>query len=189
MWHAIRTHRELESGTLSEADLAQSFRGKLLACFYLSGPFSWIGIGTSYWLQRKFENPWLGQYSTHLINMVVTTLAYQMFWWLGNYEVYRAEAGTTRHRFRAFERDLLPVHWAGIRIGMTFNVFTWPLTSGLLFLIHYANRHAAIAIPAPAVQQIVDVTLVNTTFMRLMADFFERWSHELGRRHAERLGK
>ena len=186
VWQALRTHREVAEGTLTEEELATSFRGNLLACFYLSGPFIWIGLSLSYWLQRKLENPFVGQYSTHAINMVVTTLAYQMFWWMGNNGVYRREEKGGKARFRAFERDLLPVHWAGIRIGFTFNLITWPITSLIMYLIQAANRNAAIAIPAPLIQHFIDAAFVNTTFMRLMGDFFEHWSKELARRHMAR---
>ncbi|MGV3615494.1 MAG: hypothetical protein ACO1SV_09195 [Fimbriimonas sp.] len=187
MWHALRTHRQVGERTLTQAELAESFRGKMMACFFMAGPTSWIGIGLAYWLQRKFENPWLGQYAVHPINMVITTAAYQLFWWFGNRDVYRAESPTGGGQFRAMERDLLPLHWGGIRIGMTFNLFTWPLTSLILYGIHLWNQRAAVGIPAQFVQQAVDACLVHPTFTRLMGDFFERWSNELGRRHAENL--
>ncbi len=178
MWHALRLH--LDGRVPDETSLAKAFRGKLMACFWLSGPTSWIGWSLSYYLQRRFENPLLGQYSVPAINMVVTTFAYQVFWWLGNRELYRGEGG-----FRRFERDLLPVHGNGIRIGMSFNLVTWPLTSLLLLGIQFLNQRAAVAIPAVAVQQAVDAIFVNTTFMRLMGDFFERWSVVLASRHIE----
>lgn len=183
MWTALRLHRR--DGSLSGEELATSFRGKLLACFFMSGPTIWIGFATAYYLQRKYQNPWIGQYATHAINLVITTLAFQFIWWVGNREMYRAEQPTLRGRFRAFQRDLLPVHGNGIRIGMTFNLISWPIVSLILLGIHALNRRASVDIPAQAVQQAFDATFINTTFMRLMGDFFERWSLVLAERHSE----
>lgn len=183
MWTALRLYRR--SGKLTTEELATSFRGKLLACFFLGGPTIWIGFATAYWLQRKYQNPFIGQYATHAINLVITTLAFQFIWWVGNREMYRSENPTLAGRFRAFQRDLLPVHGNGIRIGMTFNLISWPIVSLILWGIQTLNHRAAVDIPAQAVQQAFDATFINTTFMRLMGDFFERWSVVLAERHGE----
>lgn len=183
MWTALLLHRR--DGSMTREELATSFRGKLLACFFMSGPTIWIGFASAYWLQRKYQNPWIGQYATHAINLVITTIAFQTIWWIGNREMYRGEHGSRRARFRAFERDLLPVHWNGIRTGMTFNIVSWPIVSLILFGIQAVSHRASVDIPAQAVQQAFDATFINTTFMRLMGDFFERWAMVLAERHGE----
>lgn len=183
MWTALRLHRQ--DGNLTQEELATLFRGKLLACFFMGGPTIWIGFSLAYWLQLKTQNPFVGQYATPAINLVITTLAFQFVWWIGNREMYRVEYPVLRDRFRAFQRDLLPVHWNGFRIGMTFNLISWPTVSLILFGIQAFNHRAAVHIPAQAVQQAFDATFINTTFMRLMGDFFERWSHVLAERHGK----
>lgn len=175
MWTALRLHRQ--DGALTQEELTTLFRGKLLACFFMSGPTIWIGFSLAYWLQLRTQNPFVGQYATPAINLVITTLAFQVIWWFGNREMYRS--------FRAFERDLLPVHWNGFRIGMTFNLISWPIVSLILFGIQTLNHRAAVHIPAQAVQQAFDATFINTTFMRLMGDFFERWAAVLAERHGK----
>lgn len=181
MWSMLRSFKS--EGPPDKAALAEIFRGKLLATFFMAGPFSWIGFGLSYMLQQRFKNPYIGQYSQVAFNMIFTTLAFQIIWALANGPVYRRAGRTFRERFVAIERDLLPVHWGGIKIGMTFNAITWPLTSFILFIIALINRGASVAIPAAVVSTTLDYAFVNPTFMRLMGDFFQHWSEVLAERH------
>lgn len=167
-----------ETATIEE--LGSAFRGKLLACFYLSGPLSFVSLAASVYLQRKTQNPFVGQYSEQAMSMVFCTLAYQVFWALGNRGLYR---GTLRERFVAFEKDMLPVHGNGIKIGMSFNLVVWPVTSAILFGVQLLNRQAAVNIPAALVQGVINTVFVQPTFMRAMGDFFERWSRVLAERH------
>lgn len=187
MWGLLRAFTDFRSKTVTESALEDAFRGKLLAAFYLAGPTASVGWTVGYWLQQRFQNPFIGQYSVPVVNMVVTTLAFQIVWWLGSRELYIAEARSPGQRFRLLERDLLPVHWTGIRIGMSFNLVTWAVVSGIIWVLEIANRTLAINLPASTILLIYEFVFVNSPFMRLMGDYFESHAKELAAGHFARL--
>lgn len=177
LWAALRS---FSSTTATRDEVVNMFRGKLLACFYLTGPSSWVGLAASYWLQRRYSNPFVGQYSEPVINMVLTTVVFQLIWAAGNPKLYRGSSG---EKFRALERDMLPVHWNGIKVGMTFNLVVFPVSSAIIGGILFLNRQAAIDIPAWVVTGVINTLFVQPQFMRAMGNFFEKWAGVLADRH------
>jgi hypothetical protein len=177
-WNAVRN---LGHSPKTAEELAESFRGKLLGCFYLAGGLSWIGVAISYHLQLLYKNPFVGQYSEGLINMVLCSAGFQVIWVRINQGLYR---GSLRKRFLDLERDLLPVHWTGIRNGLVLDLIARPTVSLIIFIIQRIDPQLALVIPAAIIQVVFGAIFVQTNYMRLIGDFIERWSRVLAERHA-----
>lgn len=174
---AFETDHDMES-------LAKVFRGRLFSAFFITGSSGLIAAALAYAIQRYFDNPWIGLFATILFGIVVTSLAYQIFWFIDNKGLYQKNGHQTIGSLVEMQRDLWPVHFMGIKTGLTFLILTTPVNGLIIGLIEFFNRKFAAVLPVPVIMYVVDLILVQGAFLRLMGDFFDRYSKVLAKKYA-----
>lgn len=163
--------------------VAEMFRAKLYSSFFLSGPFSVLALVLGHWTQVWTQNPWWGAGGTVLYTILITTLAYQVLWWMDNRRLYLAEHKNRFECLVEMQRDLLPVHFKGIKFGLMFLVIVAPINAAIIALGYKMVPNLVNVLPAGVILWIVDVILVQGTFVRIMGEFFDKYSHKLASRH------
>lgn len=188
MRQAMLTRRVL-SQPHSREDLQQMFRGKLFSCFFLSGPFSFVAVAIASYLQYLTRSAWVGLFSTIFLIMLITLIAYQFFWWIDNRRIYMESGSFGRAEFMAMQRDLWPVHWFGMRTGLTFAAVGVPINGAIIGLADLVARNVSRNLPMPIIVIVIDAIVVQGTFVRIMGDFYDRYSHRLAERHFDYLSR
>lgn len=160
------------------------FRGKLLGCFFLSGPTSFFALGLGYLIQRYYDNVFVGIIATIALGILFTTGAYQLLWWADTASLYRdSENRGFRSHFLAVQRDLWPVHSHGIGVALTLLLITAPIHTGGVAVLHTIAPKFAAVFPAGVVLFIVDLVFIQGPFLRSMGNCFERQAKVLAARY------
>lgn len=173
----------------SEEELQQLFRGRLSICFFLSGPFAFVGASIGGVVQYATRNPYLGVAGTILGIFFVTSLTYQFFWWLDNRRIYSLDGRFGRREFLNMQRDLWPVHLFGAKTGFTFALLSAPIVAVIVGAIQLVSSRFAESFPAPILVLVVDWIVVQGTFVRIMGDFFDRYARSLASKHFDLLAR
>lgn len=184
MRQALRTQRVFSKPHTPD-ELQQLFRGRLFTCFFLSGPTSFLGAGIGGVLQWMTNNAWVGLFGTILGTLLVTTIAYQVFWFFGNRRVYRVGGHFGWRGFHDLQRDLWPVHLFGAKTGLSFALVAIPINAVIIGIFEFFGL--ASRLPVPLLVLIIDAIVVQGTFVRIMGDFFDRYAHELSLKHFDYL--
>jgi len=170
-WHFEHSH---EYGVL-----ADSFRGKLFAAFFVSGLMVWPAMAISTYVQAATRNPTLSTLVMLAFTQIACTLVYQIIWYLSNRELYRLKFNRPVERFRALEKDILPVQWKGFRLVVPVLLLTYPIVTLVIHWITSAFPQTMNYLPAGPLGFIVELLLIGTPFMRAMGDLFESHSKKL----------
>lgn len=181
---ALARRKELLSGSAAHADLPEIFRGKLMGVFIATGWTNLLGIFLGGLLQFTFRNQWLGLFTTPAICYLVTALAFQIGWWLDNREIYRAAHPDPAHRFWELQRDMWPVHQAALPFAVAFSTVNLVLTAPILGVITLINPELGKNTPAGALIILVEFLFIGGSFVRLMGDFFDKYSFRLAAKYA-----
>lgn len=182
MFKALRERQAYDS-THNHETLAKLFRGKLLSSFFITGPSAFVSMGLAYWAQRIFKSPWVGAVATVVFATIITTLAYQVFWWFDNRRLYQRQGHNVFEGLLEMQRDLWPVHLYGIRIGLTFLLVVAPINGIIIRAIELASPQFAEVFPVPIIMAVVDAVAVQGTFARIMGDYFDRHSQRLATKY------
>jgi hypothetical protein len=165
--------------------LANSFRGKMFAAFFISGLMVWPGVLLSWWVQAKTENTFLGIATMLLFTQISCTIGYQLLWYVSNRELYRKKYESPKERFLGLERDMLPVQWQGFKMVMPVVSVTYPVVATLTHWIATMVPGAIKFLPAGALSFLIEFLLISTPFMRAMGDLFDRHGKKLAAKYVE----
>jgi hypothetical protein len=167
--------------------LEELFRGKLFGVFFLSGPSAFLGFTGATIAQYWTQNSWVGLFSTIIFTFLITTLAYQIFWYLDNRKLYERISPNFLIQLRELEIDLWPIHWTGMRFGLVFSLLTVSLSSIVIVVANFIRPGLANALPIPIILMLLEFVLVSGTFMRIMGDQFDRHSRTLAAKYRPSL--
>lgn len=183
--HALR-NRDLVVLKNDEASLAHAVRGRLLATYFMVGPFGMLGPIAGAFFQYKLAQhfPWVSVASffiTILIGNIFSIIGFQIIWALSANPLYR-------HRvffdILLFWRDLLPLQANGFKRWAGANVILMPLCTVMLSLIDRFAPAFAKAVPVGVLTPMLEIVFVHTSLIRLMGDLFERESRRIAANHA-----
>lgn len=177
--HALRC-KNLKN--LDRVEFAKALRGRLFACFFVAGPFSFTGVVASVWLQARSHNLWVGMISMYIINIAVSTLAYQVAWGVSSREFYSEKRSPWRLATNVLA-DIWPVQWKGLVWAFTFSMISIPFNSVLIVVIYAFLPKTAESVPMGLVVAVFDFVFVSGTFVRVMGDIFEKYSVILADRY------
>ncbi|MDK3161043.1 hypothetical protein QPK87_31465 [Kamptonema cortianum] len=182
---ALKKRKELLAGEAHHASLPEIFRGKLMGVFFATGWTNLIGIGLGYVLQKAYSSQWVGLFSTPLLCFVVTGLAFQFAWWIDNRAIYKAAAPDPAHRFLSFQRDMGRVHLASLPFAIVFNIVNVSVVAPILGIITLINPALGKETPAGALIILVEFLFIGGSYVRVMGDFFDKFSYVLATRYRE----
>ena len=174
---------------LDTGSIATGFRGKLFGSFFVSGSFSLLGVVAGTYAQVVTGNPWIGLFVPIIVGAIAATSVYQAVWLLDNWRIYRLYRHHFWEQFVEFEKDLLPIHASGLRMAAFFAVVTVPLNTVLIKVLDFINPHIAQMLPISVIYYLTDLLLLQSTFVRVMGDIFERHSHLLAEKYRPTLLK
>jgi hypothetical protein len=174
-WHFENSHEY--------SVLADSFRGKLFAAFFISGMMVWPAMALSTWVQATTRNPTLSTVVMLAFTQVACTLVFQLIWFLSNRELYRINFNRPVERLRGLQKDILPVQWKGFRLVVPVLSLTYPVVTLVVHWITHAFPSTMSYLPAGPLGFLVELLLIGTPFMRAMGDLFESHSKKLAARY------
>ncbi|MCU0316709.1 MAG: hypothetical protein MUC92_08960 [Fimbriimonadaceae bacterium] len=165
--------------------LDRVFRGKLFGAFFLSGPSNILGVVLGYGLQRFFHNQWVGLFGTILVCFLITAIAYQIVWFLDNRRLYRKVSDNPLIAFREMQRDLAPVHRTALNFALGFGLITIPINALIVGIMTLVNDDFAKIVPVGGIMMIVEALFVSGAFVRVMGDFYEKYSVKLAEKYQD----
>lgn len=180
---ALRFRKEILHGNFDGMALPEVFRGKLFGVFFATGWTTTLGFLASWILQRATNSQWVGLYATPVLIYIITALAYQIGWYLDNKRLYALSYKEKDRRFIEFEKDLAPVHWTGFKFAVIFNVLNLTLGSLLTALVTFISEPFAKVFPQFVFIVIIEALFVAGPFVRIMGDFFDRYSYRLAKKY------
>lgn len=186
---ALAKRKELLAGETHHADYPEIFRGKLMGVFFATGWTNLIGIGLGYVAQKMWSSVWVGLFSTPVLAYVVTAIGFQVGWWLDNRDIYRAAHSDPAHQFWQLQKDMLPVHRAALPFAVVFNFANVLVSGPILALITLVAPRVAQEIPAGAMIILVEFLFIGGSFVRVMGDFFDKYSYRLAAKYHPVLQK
>ena len=163
--------------------LAQTFRGRLFSCFFLSGPFALVGVFMGTVTQYVFHSADIGLNSTLPWIMFLTTLAFQIFWWMHNRRLYLSHYPNRLTAIWALQKDLFRVHITGIAFGTAFASVGFALTKLMIVLIGHFFPKVIDWIPMNVLFFILDFILVQGPYLRVMGELFDKQSKKLSEKY------
>ena len=187
--NAIKNRKDFGRDIMDRQGLAEAFRGKLFGSFFFSGPFSFTGVLFGAALQYLFKNPWLGIFAPVAIGHLVSTIAYQVIWWLDNRKLYATYTSSGWRQFIEMEKDLIPIHIAGFKVALAFAAITIPFNSVILVILDHFSHYLATVLPMSVMVMFVDLLFVSSTIVRVMGDLFERHAFVLADKYRMALNQ
>lgn len=180
--HALR-NRNLRKIAHDYEAFAQALRGRMFASLMVGGGAAALGpiIGT--WFQYATGKVLLAFWIGIILSQVFNTLAFQIVWWLTHSSMYKWKHTGFVDRFKAFERDMLPLQWEGFRLAMIIVFISVTVLSSLLALVEHFFPQIAKVVPFPLLAQWLEIAFLHSSLLRLMGDLFERHSHKIAARH------
>ena len=186
---ALAKRKELLAGETHHADYPEIFRGKLMGVFFATGWTNLVGIGLGYVAQKIWSSVWVGLFSTPVLAFVVTAIGFQIGWWLDNRTIYRAAHADPGHQFLQLQKDMMPVHRAALPFAVVFNFANVLVSGPILAVLTLIFPKAAQEIPAGALIMIVEALFIGGSFVRVMGDFFDKYSYQLAAKYHPILAK
>ncbi len=185
--HALK-NRDLEVLKYNEESLGRAIRGRLLAAYFLVGPFGAlgpiVGVGFQYWVAAHLPFP---GFSTYMVILLVgnffSTLGFQIIWGVSSRTLYRGRQWWF-YDFLSMWRDILPLQWQGLKRWAVANVFLVPMASLALSLIDKFLPLVSKNVPLAILVPFLELLFVHTSLIRLMGDLFEVESHRIAANHA-----
>lgn len=184
---ALVLRRQILRGEITDVPWNVIFRGKLFGVFFATGWTSLLGVGLGYSLQLATRSQWIGLYVTPVLIYIVTAVAYQVGWFLDNQAIYNRLPGDAWERFRRFQSDLLPVHLTALKFAIGFNLLNLLAGTLIVGLITWASKAFAQVFPASLTTMVIEAVFIAGPFVRIMGDFFDRYSFVLADQYAEML--
>lgn len=180
--HALK-NRNLRKIAHDYEAFAQALRGRMFASLMLGGIGTALAplIGT--WFQFATGKAVLAIWIGVLLSQVINTVVFQTIWWFAHSDMYRWKHATLWDRFKAFERDLLPLNWGGFRVALVFIFISLTILSSIVAMIEHHFPQVARVVPFPILAQVLEIALLHSTMLRLLGDLFERHSHKIAARH------
>ena len=182
---ALEKRRLLVSGQATTEELPEIFRGKLMGVFFATGWTNLLGLMLGGVVQYSTHNQWLGLYLTPVFCYIVTAIAFQIAWWIDNRKLYEITWKDPAHRFFALQKDMAPVHRAALPVAVGFSLLNFVIISPLLGLITLINPELGKNTPAGVLIMIVEFLFIGSSFVRLMGDFFDKYSFSLAAKYRE----
>ncbi len=184
---ALEKRRRLVSGEATTEELPEIFRGKLMGVFLATGWTNLVGLALGGVVQYSTGSQWLGLFLTPAICFVVTAIAFQIAWWFDNRKLYALSASDPAHRFWTLQKDMGPVHRAAIPVAVGFSLVNFIIISPLLGLITLINPELGRNTPAGALIMLVEFLFIGSSFVRLMGDFFDKYSFSLAAKYRDTI--
>lgn len=184
--HALR-NRDLDQLRMDEKSLARAIRGRLLATYFLVGPFGILGPVSGTWFQYGFaENVPFANLLTFAITIVVgnifSILGFQMIWAFSAKGLYRLKPPAF-YNWILFWKDILPLQWQGFKRWAAANVVLMPVSMIALSLIDLYLPRVKHYVPIGVLTPALELLFVHTSLIRLMGDLFEKESRRISRNH------
>ncbi|MBS1715381.1 MAG: hypothetical protein JST30_13710 [Armatimonadetes bacterium] len=188
--HALR-NRDLEVLKSDKDSLARALRGRLLATYFLVGPFGILGplSGTyfQYWIAQNV--PFLSHFVslcsffiTIIIGNIFSIIGFQVIWAFSSATLYRMRPPAF-YNWILFWKDILPLQWTGLQRWLGANVILMPLSALALSLVDRFLPSVAKAVPIGVLTPALELVFVHTSLIRLMGDLFEKESHRIAANH------
>jgi hypothetical protein len=185
MKQAFKSRKSLgAAGAHDKESLQQLFRGKLFSAFFMSGPSGLLAAALAYTIQRLFDSHWIGLLATFVFALVITSIAYQIVWYIDNRILYDRDSKGKLHGILELQKDMWPIHLVGLKTGAFFFFVVGPINAAILGAFELMNRDFAKWFPVPVVVFLVDIAIVQGPFLRIMGDFFEKHSFRLAEKYA-----
>lgn len=182
---ALEKRKSLMDGEATHEELPEIFRGKLMGVFFATGWTNLIGILLGGFLQYRFGSQWLGLYATPFLCFIVTAIAFQIAWWIDNRKIYELIHKDPAHRFVDLQKDMMPVHRAALPVAIGFSLINFVISTPVLALITFINQDAGKNTPAGALIMLVEFLFIGSSFVRLMGDFFDKYSFTLAAKYKD----
>lgn len=164
--------------------LAEMFKGRLFSCFFLSGPFALLGAFMATVTQYTKRSAEVGLYSTVPWVMLLTTIAFQIFWWMHNRGLYINHYKSRVDAVWALEKDLVRVHVTGILYATAFSVIGFLVIQPIIVILRLYLKEKIDWIPMSVLFLAVDFVLIQSPYFRIMSNLFEKQSHVLAARYS-----
>lgn len=181
-WHGLR-HWNLDQVRACRTSLAQAFRGRLFATFWMAGSFAFLGPLTGAAAQALTHSPWIAMTVTFLSAQVYGLIGYQLVWAIAHRRLYRQAGGSRVQKFLRMQRDLLPIQLGAFKIVAVMSLIALPLNSLLIGSFSHFWPEQARYLPVPIIMPVIEFFVIQATLIRLMGDLFERHSWRLADRH------
>lgn len=189
--HALK-NRDLEAIRHDVESLTRAIRGRLVAVYFMVGPFGSLGFFAGLWFQYVVAQdlPFSG-----VLTMLVTVtfgnigsiIGFQTIWFWAHRNLYRDEEGTFWGQVMDMWRDIVPMQVHGIKLWAGANVVLLPAMALFLAALEAAFPRFVKLVPIAVVAPALEVVFLHTTLIRLMGDLFESESERMARRHTRAL--
>ncbi|MBS1724105.1 MAG: hypothetical protein JSS66_14260 [Armatimonadetes bacterium] len=185
--HALK-NRDLEVLKCNEKSLAKAIRGRLLATYFLVGPFGILGpiVGTyfQYWIATHLPFASLLTFAvTIIVGNIFSTLGFQIIWAWTARSLYRSPDPPYYH-WVTFWSDILPLQLKGLKRWLGANSILMPMSVVALSLIDKFLPAIGHAVPIGVLTPAMELIFVHTALIRLMGDVFENESQRIAQHHA-----
>ncbi len=184
--HALE-NRDLETIRHDLDSLTKAFRGRMFACYFMVGPFGFLGILAGLVFQYSSGDvPFKGLLSlivTVVVGNLGAMLGFQVIWAWAHRRLYADEGGHIGRRIANLWRDILPMQWHGIKLWATANAVLLPAIIGLVALFENVFPKVVAVIPIAPLLTGLEIVFVHATLIRLMGDLFEHESDRIAHRH------
>ena len=189
---ALENRRAIQNGELQGHPLPEIFRGKLFGVFFATGWTNLVGFGLGYLTQLYIFSQsatlkpyahWVGLYISPLYCFIITAIAYQLGWWLDNKQIYLKHASDPAHQFQHLERDMIPIHLTALKFAVGFGIFNVLFGSILNRVLELIAGSFAQLFPSVIFIMLAEFLFVAGPFVRIMGDFFDKYSYTLATRH------
>ncbi len=186
--HALK-NRDLEVLKDDATSLAKAIRGRLLASYFLVGPFGILGpISATYFQYNIAKHFAFASVLTLIVTIVIgnlfSVIGFQVIWGFSSRALYRHRPPLIYDFFQMW-RDILPLQWHGFQRWAAANVFLMPVSVLALSLIDKFFPAFGHAVPVGILTPALELIFVHTSLIRLMGDLFEKESHRIALNHSK----
>lgn len=180
--HALAT-LDLSKIDTDRESLAKAFRGRLFACFWLSGMFGIFGPITGTAVQVATADPLLGLLVTFGVANLFGSIGMQIIWKAAHWNLYRRQSKRWLGWIAPLERDLLPMQGRAFLLVCVLFAIMLPINL-LMVLVLHTHPNLARFVPMGIVAPLLDLLIINSPLLRIMGDIFERHGKLLAARYA-----
>lgn len=184
--HALR-NRDLVILKDDVDSLAHALRGRLLATYFMVGPFGVLGPVAGTFFQYKIAQNFPGVSMmtfavTIIVGNIFSIIGFQIIWACSAYYLYRMKPPAF-FNWLSLWRDILPLQWKGFQRWAGANVVLVPLCTLALGLIDRFLPQVSKVVPFGVLTPAAEILFVHTSLIRLMGDLFEKESHRIAKNH------
>lgn len=184
--HALQ-NRDLEVLKDDQESLAHAIRGRLLATYFLVGPFGILGpiCGTFFQFGIGRSTPFAAVASffiTIIVGNIFSFIGFQCIWAFSSRTLYQRKPPKLYDWIQLW-KDLLPLQWQGLQRWAGANVVLMPVSALALSMIDKFAPAIAHNVPIGVLTPGLEIIFVHTSLIRLMGDLFEKESHRIAANH------